>query len=87
MKVIIGKHVKIRCNNVYTLYAHCSKIFVKEGQIVASGQKIASVGNTGNVLPRPSKSNPTGGKHLHFEVQILNSSGKAVAVNPDPYLP
>ena len=27
------------------------------------------------------------GKHLHFEVQILNSNGKAVAVNPEPYLP
>ncbi len=55
-----GKHVKIRCNNVSTLYAHCSKIFVKEGQIVAIGQKIASVGNTGNST----------GPHLHFEIRV-----------------
>lgn len=55
-----GKHVKIRCNNVYTLYAHCSKIFVEEGQIVAEGQKIASVGSTGNST----------GPHLHFEIRV-----------------
>ena len=55
-----GKHIKIRCNNVTTLYAHCSKIFVKEGQIVAEGQKIASVGNTGNST----------GPHLHFEIRV-----------------
>ena len=55
-----GKHIKIRCNNVTTLYAHCSKIFVKEGQIVASGQKIANVGNTGNST----------GPHLHFEIRV-----------------
>lgn len=58
--MIIGKHIKIRCNNVTTLYAHCSKIFVKEGQIVAQGQKIAEVGSTGNST----------GNHLHFEIRV-----------------
>ena len=60
MKVIIGKHIKIRCNNIITVYAHCSKIFVKEGQIVAQGQKIAEVGSTGNST----------GNHLHFEIRV-----------------
>lgn len=60
MKVIIGKHIKIRCNNVTTLYAHCSKILVKEGQIVAQGQKIAEAGSTGNST----------GNHLHFEIRV-----------------
>jgi len=55
-----GKHVKIRSNNVSTLYAHCSKIYVKEGQIVAQGQAIGEVGNTGNST----------GPHLHFEIRI-----------------
>ncbi len=55
-----GKHIKIRCNNVTTLYAHCSEIFVKEGQIVAQGQEIGAVGNTGNST----------GPHLHFEIRV-----------------
>lgn len=55
-----GKHVKIRCNNVTTLYAHCSKIYVKEGQIVAEGDSIAEVGSTGNST----------GNHLHFEIRV-----------------
>lgn len=55
-----GKHIKIRCNNVTTLYAHCSKIYVNEGQIVAEGQEIAAVGSTGNST----------GPHLHFEIRV-----------------
>lgn len=55
-----GKHFKIRCNNVITVYAHCSKIYVKEGQIVAQGQVVGAVGSTGNST----------GPHLHFEIRI-----------------
>ena len=55
-----GNHLKIRCNNVTTLYAHCSEIFVKKGQIVGMGQLIAAVGSTGNST----------GPHLHFEIRI-----------------
>ncbi len=55
-----GNHINIRSNNVSTLYSHCSKIFVKEGQIVGQGQEIGAVGNTGNST----------GPHLHFEIRI-----------------
>ena len=55
-----GKHMKIRCNNVTTLYAHCLSISVKEGQIVAQGQEIGKVGSTGNST----------GPHLHFEIRV-----------------
>ena len=60
VRVIIGNHIKIRLNNVTTLYAHCSKIYVHEGQIVAVGQEIAEVGSTGNST----------GPHLHFEIRV-----------------
>lgn len=51
-----------------TLYAHCSKLLVKEGQKVAKGEVIAQVGSTGQST-RP---------HLHFEV-ILNGQN----LNPE----
>lgn len=54
-----GTHVKIVNKDVTTIYAHCSKILVKEGAKVKKGQKIALSGNTGK----------TTGPHLHFEIR------------------
>ncbi|OLN30099.1 M23 family metallopeptidase [Desulfosporosinus metallidurans] len=55
-----------------TLYGHCSKILVTEGQKVKAGDIIAEVGSTGRST----------GNHLHFEVRI-NGEMK----NPRSYLP
>ena len=44
--MIIGNHIKIENENLLTLYAHCSKIYVKEGDKIALGQEIAEVGST-----------------------------------------
>ena len=55
----------------YTLYAHCSKILVKEGDQVKRGQVIALVGTTGSST----------GNHLHFEVRLNGST-----VNPLDYV-
>jgi murein DD-endopeptidase MepM/ murein hydrolase activator NlpD len=45
---------------LYTLYGHCSKLFVKEGDEVKRGQVIAKTGMTGLAL----------GDHLHFGILV-----------------
>ena len=66
-----GNYIIINHNvsNYYTQYMHLNAVLVKEGQTVARGQKIGTMGNTGNVYPVPSSYNPYGGTHLHFSVR------------------
>ena len=58
-------------NDLVTRYAHCSKLFVKEGDVVQRGRKISEVGSTGRST----------GPHLHFEVRY-----RGAAQNPTKFL-
>ncbi|NEO60430.1 MAG: peptidoglycan DD-metalloendopeptidase family protein [Moorea sp. SIO4G2] len=69
-----GKLVEIKHpDGSLTLYAHNSRIFVRRGQQVGQGQRIAAMGSTGYST----------GPHLHFE---LHPRGRGAA-NPMAYLP
>jgi murein DD-endopeptidase MepM/ murein hydrolase activator NlpD len=58
-------------NDLVTRYAHCSKLFVREGDVLQRGRKIAESGSTGRST----------GPHLHFEVRYRGS-----AQNPAKFL-
>lgn len=64
-----GNYVRIdHKNNYVSNYYHLRSINVRPGDIVNMGTKIGAMGNTGFVIPAPSRSHPTAGTHLHFEV-------------------
>ncbi|MFT7228923.1 MAG: lipoprotein NlpD [Methylophilaceae bacterium] len=65
--LVIIKHNK----TLLSVYAHNSKINVKEGQIIKSGQKIAEMGDT-----------DTDKVKLHFEIRQ-----KGKSVDPEQFLP
>ena len=49
-----GKHYKIQIDDITIIYAHCSKLYLNEGDLVTRGQEIAEVGSTGNSTRTPS---------------------------------
>ena len=66
-QLIIVKHNA----DFLSAYAHCDKIYVKEGNVIKRGQKIADMGSTG-----------TDRAKLHFEVRY-----RGAPVDPQDYLP
>ena len=72
-----GNYVEVyHGNNIYSFYAHNTRVIVSTGDIVSRGQQISVSGATGNVT----------GAHLHFEIRTPGSKF-ANCVNPLPYLP
>ena len=68
--VIIDHGTDANGNNVTTLYAHSSGLYVSQGESVGAGQAIAAIGSTGDST----------GPHLHFEVRL-----NGAAVDPIGY--
>ena len=69
-------------NNYYTVYMHLKTINVKQGDTVAKGQVIGTMGNTGNVIPVPTTSSPYNGTHLHFCLYVGEPFRGGYAINP-----
>lgn len=63
-------------NNIYSFYAHASKVQVSVGQKVSKGDPIMLSGKSGNVT----------GPHLHFEIRTPGYK-YSNCVNPMNYLP
>ena len=60
----MGNYIMIdHGSGLYTIYMHCSALYVSQGQTVTKGQNIAAVGSTGRST----------GNHLHFGVRLNGS--------------
>lgn len=60
----MGNYIMIdHGDSLYTIYMHASALYVKKGDMVVRGQKIAAVGTTGRST----------GNHLHFGVRLNGS--------------
>jgi murein DD-endopeptidase MepM/ murein hydrolase activator NlpD len=55
-------------NNIFTIYAHLSKIKVKAGQQIGKGQQIGLTGATGRV----------NGPHLHWGVKVRGAAADPI---------
>ena len=57
-----GNFLKIKKDDILTVYAHCKSLKVSKGDNIKQGDVIATVGSTGVAT----------GSHLHFEIRLNN---------------
>jgi murein DD-endopeptidase MepM/ murein hydrolase activator NlpD len=72
---------------IYVLYAHLSKIEVREGQNVNTGDEIGLTGATGNAAGLPPNQ-----QHVHIEVSTTSTfkpgvGGKGTRIDPEKIIP
>lgn len=82
---IYGKSLTIRhSERVRTFYAHGEKVYNRAvpGKEVDSDTAIMFMGNTGSVFSPIG----AGGKHLHFELQVLVGDGVWKSIDPKPFM-
>ena len=80
-----GNYIIINHNigGYHTQYMHLNTVLVRPGQTVSRGQKIATMGNTGYVVPTPAYgSSSYEGTHLDFGVWIGVPYNGGYTVNP-----
>lgn len=71
----------------YTNYWHLATFEVRVGQVVEALQVIGTMGNSGNVTPRPSPECPLCGTHLHGGLYVPDHANDYGSfVDPLPYL-
>src|SRR5262249_24517933 len=63
-------------DDLFTLYAHLSKIDVQAGETVTTGEQIGEMGHSGAAT----------GSHLHFEVRLGQAEDYFASVNPELWL-
>lgn len=73
----LGRTVAIRHGDDFvTLYGHCEKVLVRDGQRVRGGERIATVGDSGWSM----------GPHLHYEIRRRIDRDHYKPVDPEAYL-
>ena len=77
-KGLYGNRIQIKGDSGnYTLYAHLTSIYVREGESVIAGEIIGSIGTTGN----------SDGPHLHIGMATTDADYYGTgSINPWPFL-
>lgn len=73
-----GNYIELKHSWGSSIVLHMrEKSELKVGDIVIKGQLLGYSGNTGFVIPAPTKANPNAGAHVHFSIKITGQK------NPD----